>query len=282
MQVKILSPLWGHEHLEYLVFLDKMKDAGYDGFDTWIPGDENEKKVLFDYLQKNEMYIVTHQHQAEGKDFNEFKISFKKQLQQCAESNPILINSHTGRDYFSFEQNLELIDVAQEFSHKTGITIAHETHRGRLGYSPQMLSEFFMTRNDFSITADFSHWVCVTESMLENFSEIVEEAILRSKHIHARIGFEEGPQVPDPRAPEWNYVLDIFLGWWDKIISTNLEGGCKLMPITTEFGPKPYMPTIPFSKLPVADQFDINCFMKDLLKARYASSTELNSFLPAR
>jgi hypothetical protein len=282
MQIKILSPLWGHEHFEYLVFLDKMKEAGYDGFDTWIPEDENEKKVLFDYLQTNEMYIVTHQHQAEGKDFDEFKISFKKQLQQCAEPNPILINSHTGRDYFSFEQNLELIDIAQDFSVKTGITIAHETHRGRLGYSPQMLSEFFKVRNDFSITADFSHWVCVTESMLENFSEIIEEGILRSKHIHARIGFEQGPQVPDPRAPEWNYALDIFLAWWDKIILTNKEAGCKVMPITTEFGPRPYMPAIPFSKLPVADQFDINCFMKDLLKTRYDSSIELNSFLPAR
>lgn len=30
MQVKILSPLWGHEHLECLVFLDKMNDAGYE------------------------------------------------------------------------------------------------------------------------------------------------------------------------------------------------------------------------------------------------------------
>ncbi len=37
MQIKILSPLWGHEHVEYKVFLDKMHNAGYDGFDTWVP-----------------------------------------------------------------------------------------------------------------------------------------------------------------------------------------------------------------------------------------------------
>jgi sugar phosphate isomerase/epimerase len=279
MQVKILSPLWGHEHLEYPVFLDKMKDAGYDGFDTWIPDDENEKKLLFDYLQKHEMYIVTHQHQAEGNSFTEFKSSFKLQLQKCAEPHPILINSHTGRDYFSFEQNLELIDIAQEFSDKTGITIAHETHRGRLGYSPQMLSEFLKVRNNFSITADFSHWVCVTESMLENFSEIIEESIFRSKHIHARIGFEEGPQVPDPRAPEWQYAIEHFLAWWDEIILHNRRAGTIILPITTEFGPQPYMPSIPFSNIPVSDQFAINCFMKDLLRKRYHPSSDTNALL---
>ena len=271
MQIKILSPLWGHEHLEYKVFLDKMRDAGYDGYDTWIPDNATDKTRLFDYLQQHEMYIVTHQHQAEGKDFEEFKSSFKKNLHTCAEPNPILINSHTGRDYFSFEQNLELIDIAQEFSEKTGITIAHETHRGRLGYSPQMLAQFLNVRKQFCITADFSHWVCVTESMLENFSEIVDEAILRSKHIHARVGFEEGPQVPDPRAPEWEYALNHFLQWWDKIVEVNAADGYKILPLTTEFGPKPYMPAIPFSKLPVADQFEINCFMKGLLKTRYDS-----------
>lgn len=269
MRIKILSPLWGHEHLKYKMFLDKMREAGYDGYDTWIPDDANEKKLLFDYLQRHEMYIVTHQHQAYGNTFEEFKSSFLKNLYTCAEPNPILINSHTGRDYFSLEQNLQLIDIAQEFSEKTGITIAHETHRGRVGYSPQMTSEIFALRRGFLLTADFSHWVCVTESMLENFSEILEEATKRSRAIHTRIGFEEGPQVPDPRAPEWNYAMEKFVGWWDRIVAVNAGAGCNILPLTTEFGPKPYMPTIPFINQPVANQFEINCYMKDLLRERY-------------
>jgi hypothetical protein len=246
-----------------------MKDAGYDGFDTWVPDNECEKKQLFDYLQKHEMYIVTHQHQAFGNNFHEFKKSFLKYLNICAEPNPILINSHTGKDYFTLEQNLQLIDIAQEFSEKMGITVLHETHRGRVGYSPQMTAEIFKMRKNFFITADFSHWVCVTESMLENFSAIMDEAIKRSKHIHLRIGFEQGPQVSDPRAPEWKYALDHFLNWWDRIVDTNDIYKTKILPLTTEFGPKPYMPIIPFSNTPVADQFNINCYMKDLVQLRY-------------
>jgi len=84
-----------------------------------------------------------------------------------------------------------LIDIAQEFSEKTGITVVHETHRGRVVYLPQMIVEIFKLRNKFFITSDFSHWVCVTESMLENFSEILVEAIQRSVHIHLKIGFEQ-------------------------------------------------------------------------------------------
>jgi hypothetical protein len=34
MKIKILSPQWGHEHLDMATFLAKIKNAGYDGVDT--------------------------------------------------------------------------------------------------------------------------------------------------------------------------------------------------------------------------------------------------------
>lgn len=269
MKIKFLSPLWGYEHMKQPDFLDKIRVAGYDGFDMWLPEDTLLKKQLFDYLQRHEMFIVTHQHQANGATFDEFKSSFLKNLLICAEPVPLLINSHTGRDYFSLEQNLELIDIASEFSAKSGITVVHETHRGRVGYSPQMTEQIFSANKNFMITADFSHWVCITESFLENFSEILSEAIGRTKHVHARIGFEEGPQVPDPRAPEWKYAVNYFLGWWDRIVNVNAKLNCRILPFTTEFGPPPYMPTTPFTNQPVANLFEINCYMKDMLNQRY-------------
>jgi sugar phosphate isomerase/epimerase len=269
INIKILSPVWGFEHVDQTVFLDRVRLAGYDGVDTWLPQEADKKKVLLDYLQQHQMSIVAHQHEAEGSTFSKFKQSFLKNLKTCAESLPLLINSHTGRDYFSIAQNLELIDIAQEFSYKSGITVAHETHRGRLGYCPQIMSEIFSLRKDFYITADFSHWVCVTESMLGNFAATVEEAIKRTRHIHARVGFEQGPQVPDPRAPEWQYAVEHFLNWWDSIVSAHRNIGRDVLTITTEFGPTPYMPTIPFTGKPVADQFEVNCYMKNLLRGRY-------------
>lgn len=274
MKIKILSSLWGYEHLPMATFLDKIRTAGYDGVDTWIPESREDKRVLFDYLQQHEMFIVSHQHRAEGSTFNQFRSSFIKNLYECAEPNPVLINSHTGRDYFSLSQNLQLIDDAAAFSAKTGISVAHETHRGRLGYSPQMTAELFSLREQLQITADLSHWVCVTESMLENFEEILQTAIKRSIHIHARIGFEQGPQVANPGAPEWEYAVLKFLNWWGRIIIANQESGKEIFTITTEFGPEPYMPKAPFSNTPLADLFGINCYMKDLLTTRFSGNCE--------
>ena len=270
MEVKILSPLWGHENLPIRLFLDRVRDAGYDGFDTWIPENREDKKKLFDYVEYYGMTLVVHQYRAQGSTFSAFKASFLKNLRACAEPGPLLINSHTGRDWFSLEQQMELIDIAQDFSEKTGITVLHETHRGRMGFAPQLAQELFQRREHYRITADLSHWTCVTESMLENFEQVVEQAIRRTRHVHARIGYENGPQVPDPRAPEWAYALDTFLGWWDRIVTLNLQLGHAELTFTTEFGPPPYMPTVPFVNVPVADQFEINCYIKDLLKKRYA------------
>ena len=272
MEIKILSPLWGHEYLPLKTFLEKIRLAGYDGLDTWMPANKDDERLLRDYLQQHQMHVVTHQHAADGSTFKKFRDSFVANLYQCAEPAPILINSHTGRDYFSLQQHLDLIDAAQDFSAKTGIVVAHETHRGRLGYSPQMTAELFNLRPAFYITADLSHWVCVTESMLQNFGDVLDETIIRSRHIHSRVGFEQGPQVPDPRAPEWQYALDTFLGWWDRIVALNRQINTPVLPITTEFGPVPYMPAIPFSQTPLADQFTVNCYMKDLLNERYKSA----------
>jgi len=38
-----------------------------------------------------------------------------------------------------------------------------------------------------------------------------------------------------------------------------------------EFGPSGYMPTLPYTQQPVADQWSVNKFMLDLLKKRYSS-----------
>ena len=269
MDLAILCPYWGHEHLKITDFLKLIAEKGYDGIDTWIPLDPNEKQNLRRWLDDQGLKIVAHQHRAEGATFQKFCRSFEAELLECAEVIPLLINSHTGHDYFKKEQFLTLIKIAEEFSAKTGITVAHETHRGRFGYSPQMIAEFLELCPEICLTADFSHWTCVTESMLSHFKNIVELASKKARAIHARVGFEEGPQITDPRDPVWRYAVDRFLKFWDTIIYNNIELGTALLPITTEFGPFPYMTRLPFSQEMISNQFEINCYMKDLLKARY-------------
>jgi sugar phosphate isomerase/epimerase len=268
--IKILSPLWGQEHLPLLTFLDRIRAAGYDGIDTPVPEDPSDKRLLFDYVERHGLCRVAHQHRAEGATFQAFRASFAANLQECAEGAPLLINSHTGRDSFSLEKLVVLVDIAQEFTARTGIPVAHETHRGRMGYGPQAAAPLFSLRKDLQITADFSHWVCVTESMLEHFEDLLAEAIRRSRHVHARVGFEQGPQVPNPRLPRWGYAVDHFFGWWDRIVEHNAQHKTPVLPITTEFGPPPYMAVTEPGGLPAEDQFELNTYMLGLLRERYS------------
>lgn len=91
----------------------------------------------------------------------------------------------------SFIKNLILNwQMPHNSSQKKQELWSHETHRGRLGYSPQSTWPVFDMREQFCMPADLSHWVCVTESMLDNIAATFDEAIKRSRHIHVRIRFE--------------------------------------------------------------------------------------------
>ena len=173
MKVLILCTQWGMQDMPLEEFFSTVINAGYDGIDTWIPEDAIEKRKFLHLLNEYKLPLVCHQLWAKGTGIKEFCKSFEYYLNLSMECNPVLINSHTGRDYFTTDEQLKVIDTAQEFSVKNNIRIAHETHRGRIGFSPYNAMDLFALRPDMKITADFSHWVCVTESYLENSLKII-------------------------------------------------------------------------------------------------------------
>lgn len=270
MEIRILSALWGYEDQPLESLLDRIAAAGFDGVDTFMDQDPGKRASLLDGLRSRGLSLVAQQYQAEGADFSAFRTAYLHYLELSAAGEPLLINSHTGRDYFSFSENLELVDIARSFTERTGVPVAHETHRGRFLYAPGVAATYFEARPALRITADLSHWVLVSESFLEGFPGPLAEAVRRADHIHARVGYEEGPQVTDPRAPEWEYAMRPFLEWWDAIMEFRYGRGEKITTITTEFGPVPYMHTLPYTAAPVADLFEINCSLLQLLRARYA------------
>ena len=54
---------------------------------------------------------------------------------------------------------------------------------------------------------------------------------------------------------------------WEKIIRQKWETQ-DVYTITTEFGPADYMPTLPYTRVPVADQWKANVYMMKALKER--------------
>ncbi|MBL4675090.1 MAG: hypothetical protein JKY70_02620 [Mucilaginibacter sp.] len=266
MKILFLATQWGAEHLAFEDFLIRAKTNGYDGIDTWVPESATERSHFFKLLNEYQLAVVCHQHQATGNNIEAFCRSYEYYLNLCMEWNPLLINSHSGKDFFSLEDKLKVIDTAQEFAAKNNIIVAHETHHGRIGYSPYESRDLFALRPEMQITADLSHWTCVTESYLENCGPILQDAITRAKHLHARVGFTEGPQVSDPRAREWETARNTFMNWWLQIIKVKKQQGTHTFTITPEFGPPPYMPTDPATGSPLSDQFSVNNWIKESIK----------------
>jgi len=268
-ELKVLATNWGFEGTTDQ-FCAAAKKEGYDGIEIWWPGDANAQQELFAALKKHSLDVgfLCGGWQPDWKEHFEF---FKKVTTEAATNNfqkPLYINCHSGRDHFSFEQNQVFIHHTMQLSNQTGVTICHETHRSRIMFAAHVTRQHIEKNPQLKLTFDVSHWCNVHESMLADQKETVDLALERTEHIHARIGHPEGPQVNDPRAPEWEAVVKQHFDWWDKVIERKKKNG-ERMTILTEFGPPDYMPTLPYTKQPVADQWAINVHMMKLLRKRY-------------
>ncbi|TDE10551.1 sugar phosphate isomerase/epimerase family protein [Dyadobacter psychrotolerans] len=267
MNIRFYAPHWGNL-LPFDTFCKNVKSAGYDGVELAFSFDQMEKQEILDTLKNYDLDFVAQYYQSFEKNLDEHAGNYEKHLRNLIEVNPAFINCQTGKDYYSFDQNKRLFDLAARLSQESGIKIIHETHRGKSLYAANITFQYLTQLADTRITLDISHWCNVHESLLADQQEEVTLAIAHTDHIHSRVGHPEGPQVNDPRAPEWEEVLQTHLGWWDKVVETHRKNGTSPT-VTTEFGPATYMPVMPYTQLPLGNQWEINVYMMNLLKKRY-------------
>ena len=97
----------------------------------------------------------------------------------------------------------------------------------------------------------------------------VAKAIQHARHIHARVGHTEGPQVWDPSAPEYAEALQAHLNIWDRWVMSRKLDGADQCTITPEFGPPPYMIFADRQGSPEQEQWRLNQWMKSFLESRY-------------
>lgn len=267
-QLMMFATNWGYGGT-WEEFCSRIKQLGYDGAEIWWPGEVDQRNAMLDAFKKYDLKLGLLFGSGESDPKKNLDI-FKGVIESAAALKPVYINCHTGRDYFTLEQNKPFVDFTTALSKSSGIPIYHETHRGRMLYSAPVSAQYMNALPDLKLTLDISHWCCVHESLLEDQTATVDLALSRTEHIHTRVGHAEGPQVNDPRAPEWTYALERHIGWWDKVVERKKKEG-KLMTMLTEFGPIDYMPALPYTRQPVADQWDINVHMMKTLRSRYTS-----------
>ena len=272
MKLNYTCTYWGLEHLDAAAFIDKILAADYDGVEICIPAAKDfVDSFLIEledvYANNADFIFIPQQLISPGiETVDEFIKTMENELLKLVSYQPTYINSHTGKDYFSFDDNCRIIEACLNITATTGVRILHETHRGRFSFHAATLLPYLDKFPELELVGDFSHFCVVSESLLQDQENIIEQIIPHVSHIHARIGFEQGPQVNDPFAPEWKNHLKRFEGWWQEIILNKKQEGWNNFNVTPEFGPAPYMPAIPFTKQPIGNQWEINKAMMQYLK----------------
>lgn len=275
MNIKYCCTYWGCEHLLPENFLHKVLGEGYDGVEINMP----ENHVFVEEFLSKIWSIRTHQNpgfifiaqqvmSVQKETAEAYCKKMEQRLKALSAMQPLFINSHTGKDYYSFDENCRIIEAAENIAAKTGIPVFHEIHRGRFTFHLYQLREYIKKFPGLKLCGDLSHWCNVSETMLQDQEEDLYEIFPHIQHIHARVGFEQSPQVNDPFAPEWVMHLGIFMHWWQKILQQHLNSKTQFT-VTPEFGPSPYMPAMPYSQLPLSDQWKVNAKMKNYLKSRF-------------
>lgn len=252
--------------------MSKVLSAGYDGIEVYLPPTETAgNKVFTDIIDRVRLdqpgfIFIAQELTAAGKDgLSDYISRLTSSLLELASYQPVHINAHCGKDYFSFDDNCRVIEAVLSISRKTGIPILFETHRGRFSFHAAALLPYLDKFPEMELVGDFSHFCTVSESLLEDQEEIMRQIIPRVSHLHARIGFEQGPQVNDPFAPEWQEHVAVFEQWWQQVIQDRKNKQPTLC-ITPEHGPSPYMPLLPFTREPLSDQWETNRQLMNRLK----------------
>lgn len=275
MKISFNCTYWGCDNENPDSFIDRVIDAGYHGAEMFLADDGEFTRQFLHKLEKvrqtnHEFNFVALQTLFPAKESVETYIKrLENNLEMIALFEPDFINSHTGKDYYSFDDNCRIIETCINFSVKKGIRILHETHRSRFSFHAASLLPYLQKFPELELVGDFSHFTVVSESLLEDQQEILERIIPHVAHIHARVGYEEGPQVNDPSAPEWDKHFAVFTSWWERIIAHQKSIDRKQIAITPEFGPKPYMPAMPYTEAPLCNQWNANVYVMNRLKEKW-------------
>ena len=186
----------------------------------------------------------------------------RRLVEKALPLSPIFVNVLAGSDAWSHSSAIRFYSQAMELGRELGVALSFETHRSRPTFNPWSTRDLISELPELRLTIDFSHWCAVCERLvMDEEPELLDLLAERVLHVHARVGYDQGPQVPDPRAPEHAAALAAHLRWWRRLAEGRAD-----FTMTPEFGPDGYLQAAPFTQQPVADLREVNGWMAEHLR----------------
>ncbi|MDR6677380.1 sugar phosphate isomerase/epimerase family protein [Pseudomonas oryzihabitans] len=274
MKLDLFRSLWGHADQRALA-CSQARASGFAGIEARLPQTAAERRELGALLA------------GEGLDYiailftggtvlpdqaltpAEHLRDLERQLDLSVELAPRFVNVLAGNDRWSSHQQLDFFGQAQEIARRGGHLCSFETHRARCLATPWVTLEVARQLPELLFTTDISHWVVGCERLLDDPADDLDDFISRVHHIQARVGYDQGPQVPHPAAPEYARELAFHQSFWAAVWRAQQERGYPVTTLTPEFGPDGYTFRLPFTGMPIADLWELNRWMADTQRDQF-------------
>lgn len=277
MKLKVFKTLWGHTgSLDDAIAA--CEQHGFDGIESQPPANAAKRQEFrakldeagLDYIAE----ICTGGGYVPDRNLSPYKHleSLRRQAEAAMECQPLFLTVIAGCDAWSIGQSVDFFAAAIRIAEQFGVTASFETHRSRSLFNPWTTREILQHLPALKLTCDFSHWCVVCERLIDTEPEIIALCAERAHHIHARVGYDQGPQVPHPAAPEYRAALEAHENWWTQIWLSQIARNVSVSTLTPEFGPDGYLHQMPFSRKPVANLAEINAWMAARQKKRFAET----------
>jgi hypothetical protein len=210
--------------------------------------------------------------------------SVKKEIELAMHANPVHINCHGGVDAWDHETMVKFLLGAIEIAKEANISISFETHRQRIFCNPfqtrsLLADERLKGNEELKITADLSHWVVSCERQLHTpscwasrdpwWQDLLEQVAFHVTLIHCRVGYPQGPQVPDVTDPAYKKDVKAHLDMWGEIWNIQRKKGFEETWCELEHGAAPYLQTLPHTGQPVADLWKVNNDLAKMIRVEY-------------
>jgi len=275
MKLELFKTMWGFEG-DFETACIQAKEEGFKGIEGQAPKEKEERAQWKACLDKYKLeyigeivtggdYVPARHHsvQAHIKDV-------QSAIENALELNPRFITCLGGLDAWNKEESITFFTSAMAHAKKHQLEIVFETHRSRILFTPWITNEIIEALPQIKLTLDISHWCVVCERLMNTELETIKAIAPHVYHIHGRVGYDQGPQVPHPEAPEYKEALLSHQECWEIIWDAQHDNNFEVTTMTPEFGPDGYLHTLPFTNAPVADLWEINCWMAETERVHYS------------
>ncbi len=283
MELLLLRSVWSGPHRDLPTLIAQTIAGGFGGLEGPLPADSAARHELRDRLRDDNLAWIAEV--ATGSDpdgpgdwwlpqpertVTDHLADLEAALERACDLGALFVSTMCGSDAWSWEQHVEFFGRALEMERAAGLAVGFETHRGRSLFNPWLTRDLLREFPEMKLTCDFSHWCVVCERLIDTEAEVLALCFERALHVHGRVGYAQHAQVSDPRAPEYAPALEAHERWWSAIWADQARRGWRQTTLTPEFLWDGYLQVLPYTQAPVADLWEITCWMGRRQQERFA------------